>query len=321
MKLTKFIIGRGIQVFVTLLIIMSVLFLLFRAMPGNAADQVINPQMDAEAKENLREQYGLDKPLYVQYGLYMKNMLTGDLGRSFRTQNPVWVDIAPRIAPTLLLFGSSLILAYLFGVLLGMGMAWYRGSNFEVTGIVGSLIFRSTPYFWFGLLMLFIFSARFDIFPVGGMKTPGVDMAIHERALDILHHMALPLITLTLVSLGGLALLMRNSMLDTLGEDYIKTARAKGLPERKIMIHHAARNAMLPILTSVAISIAFIFAGGVITEMVFSWPGLGTLLIQRTLAQDYPVVQGTFFIIAILVLTMNAVADVFYAFLDPRVQL
>ncbi|MFO7990916.1 MAG: ABC transporter permease [Thermoplasmata archaeon] len=321
MKLYKFIIGRAIQVFVTLLIILTMLFLIFRAMPGDAADMVINPQMKPEAKEKLRSDLGLDEPLHVQYGLYMKNMLTFNLGRSFRTQNPVWLDISPRLQPTLMLFGSSLILSYLIGILIGMGMAWYRGSTFEITAIIGSLVFRSMPYFWFGILMLFIFSSQLDIFPVGGMKTPGVEMPLHERIVDVLYHMALPLITLVIVSLGGIALLMRSTMLDTLGEDYIITARAKGLPERKIMIHHAARNAMLPILTSVAISIAFIFAGGVITEQVFSWPGLGRLLIERTLSHDYPVVQGAFYIIAILVLVANAVADVMYAYLDPRVQL
>lgn len=321
MKLYKFIIGRAIQIFVTLLIILTMLFLIFRAMPGNAADLVINPQMKPEAKQKLIEQYGLDKPLYQQYGLYMKNMLTFNLGRSFRTQNPVWLDISPRLAPTLMLFGTSLILSYIIGILIGMGMAWYRGSTFEISAIIGSLVFRSMPYFWFGILMLFIFSAQLDIFPVGGMKTPGVEMPLHERIVDVLYHMALPLITLVIVSLGGIALLMRSTMLDTLGEDYIVTARAKGLPERKIMIHHAARNAMLPILTSVAISIAFIFAGGVITEQVFSWPGLGRLLIERTLSHDYPVVQGAFYIIAILVLSANAIADVMYAHLDPRVQL
>jgi len=321
MKLQKFILGRGIQLFVTLLIVLTMLFLVFRAMPGDAADMVINPQMDAKAKENLRHLYGLDKPMHEQYILYMKNMLTFKFGTSFRTMNPVWMEVQPRIGPTFLLFGTSLVLNYITGILLGMGMAWYRGTKFEIGGIVGSLIFRSMPYFWLGLLMLFVFSARLDIFPTGGFKTAGVDMVWYKRAGDILYHMTLPLITLIIVGIGGIALLMRNSMLDTLGEDYIVTARAKGLSERNIMIHHAARNAMLPIMTSIALSVALIFAGGIITEQVFSWPGLGRLLITRTLAHDYPVVQGVFYIIALLVLTMNAVADVLYAFLDPRVQL
>ncbi len=321
MKLSKFIIGRTIQVFITLLIILTLLFLIFRLMPGDPTSHVIDPGMSAEAKENLMALYGLDKPLYTQYGLYMRNMLTGQLGTSFRTQNPVWMDLQPRIMPTLLLFGTSMIVVYILGILLGMFMAWNRGSKLEMGGIIGSLSFRSMPYFWFGLLMLFIFSGELEWFPTGGMKTAGVEMSTFGAILDVLYHMALPLMTMIIVGIGGIALLMRQSMLDTLGEDYITTARAKGLPERKIMIHHAARNALLPIVTSIAISIAFIFAGGVITEIVFSWPGLGTLLITRTLAQDYPVVEGAFFIIAILVLVMNAVSDVFYAYLDPRVRL
>ncbi len=321
MKLSKFIIGRTIQVFITLLIILTLLFLIFRLMPGDPTSHVIDPGMSPEARESLMELYGLDRPLYAQYGLYMRNMLTGRFGTSFRTQNPVFMDLRPRIMPTLLLFGTSMIIVYILGILLGMFMAWNRGSKLEMGGIVGSLTFRSMPYFWFGLLMLFAFAGELEWFPTGGMKTAGVDMPAHKEALDILYHMTLPLITMVIVGIGGIALLMRQSMLDTLGEDYIVTARAKGLPENKIMIHHAARNALLPIVTSIAISIAFIFAGGVITEIVFSWPGLGSLLITRTLAQDYPVVEGAFFIIAILVLVMNAVSDVFYAFLDPRVKL
>lgn len=321
MKLQKFILGRALQLIVTLLIVLTMLFLIFRAMPGDAAEMVINPQMEPEAKQALIEQFGLDDPLHIQYLKYMKSMLTLDLGRSFRTQNPVWLEVQPRLGPTFLLFGTSLVLNYIIGILLGMGLAWYRGTKFEIGGIVGSLVFRSMPYFWFGLLMLYVFSAQLNLFPVGGIKTAGVEMVWYKRIGDVLWHMALPLITLTLVGMGGIALLMRNSMLDTLGEDYITTARAKGLSERNIMVHHAARNAMLPIMTSIALSVALIFAGGIITEQVFSWPGLGRLLIQRTLAHDYPVVQGVFFVIAVLVLTMNAVADVLYAWLDPRVQL
>lgn len=321
MKLQKFMLGRAVQLIVTLLIVLTMLFLIFRAMPGDAAEMVINPQMEPEAKQALIEQFGLDDPLHIQYLKYMKSMLTLDLGRSFRTQNPVWLEVQPRLGPTFLLFGTSLVLNYIIGILLGMGLAWYRGTKFEIGGIVGSLVFRSMPYFWFGLLMLYVFSAQLNLFPVGGIKTAGVEMVWYKRIGDVLWHMALPLITLTLVGMGGIALLMRNSMLDTLGEDYITTARAKGLSERNIMVHHAARNAMLPIMTSIALSVALIFAGGIITEQVFSWPGLGRLLIQRTLAHDYPVVQGVFFVIAVLVLTMNAVADVLYAWLDPRVQL
>lgn len=321
MKLQKFMLGRAVQLIVTLLIVLTMLFLIFRAMPGDAAEMVINPQMEPEAKQALIEQFGLDDPLHIQYLKYMKSMLTLDLGRSFRTTNPVWLEVQPRLGPTFLLFGTSLVLNYIIGILLGMGLAWYRGTKFEIGGIVGSLVFRSMPYFWFGLLMLYVFSAQLNLFPVGGIKTAGVEMVWYKRIGDVLWHMALPLITLTLVGMGGIALLMRNSMLDTLGEDYITTARAKGLSERNIMVHHAARNAMLPIMTSIALSVALIFAGGIITEQVFSWPGLGRLLIQRTLAHDYPVVQGVFFVIAVLVLTMNAVADVLYAWLDPRVQL
>ncbi len=325
MRLREYLLKRMIQIFITLLVVLVMLFIVFRMMPGNAADMVMSPKFTPEQRELLKQQYGLDKSLWEQFVLYMKNMLVFNLGISFYYSKPVIDIIAVKIGPTLLLFGTAMVLAYVFGILIGAVMAWRRGSKGEIAGISISLFFYSMPLFWFALIMLWFFASRMAIFPIGGFggrdPNTGQPYPFPKNVKDILWHMALPLMTLTIASLAGNILLMRNSMLDTLAEDYIVTARAKGIPDSKIMYKHAARNAMLPVVTSFAMGVGFLVSGGVLTETIFSWPGMGRTLVQATLGMDYPLVQGTFYIIAILVLAFNALADILYAYLDPRVRL
>lgn len=325
MKLREYLIKRSIQIVITLIVVLVMLFVVFRLMPGDPASMMMDPRMKPEQVAQIKKLYGLDKPMWEQFVLYMRNMLTGDLGISFQYRRPVIDIISEKIGPTLLLFGSALVVAYILGILLGAIMAWRRGSKGEVTGIVVSLFFYSMPLFWFGQIMLWLFAFQIKIFPLGGIGgyDPNTGEPYHgfEAILDIAYHMALPLLTLTIASLAGNILLMRNSMLDTLAEDYITTARAKGIPERRIMYRHAARNAMLPVLTSFAMGLGFVVSGGVLTETIFSWPGMGSALVAATFQHDYPLIQGVFYIIAILVLIFNAVADVLYAYLDPRVRL
>jgi peptide/nickel transport system permease protein len=260
-------------------------------------------------------------PYWEQFIIYMKNMLSFDFGDSFRSGRPVWDELAQRIPPTLLLFGSALILSAILGILLGAVMAWRRGSKLEIGGIVVGLFFYSMPIFWFGIILLVVFSFHLEWFPLGGMLTPGANYEGFDYVKDILWHLTLPLITLTIGSLAGWLLLMRNSMLEVMGEDYITTARAKGLSESKVLYRHAARNAMLPIVTAIAMSLSSIISGGVLTETIFSWPGMGQYLVQSTLAYDFPAIQGAFFLLAILTIIANLLADLLYSYLDPRVRL
>ena len=262
-------------------------------------------------------------PLYTQYVVYMKSMLVLDFGNSFTTGQPVWGELKTRVPPTALLFGTATILAYLIGIALGVVLAWRRGTRLELSALIISLIFYSMPLFWFGLIMLWIFSFQYHIFPLGGMMDPppeGGWVGLQEYT-NILWHLTLPLVTLTVLSLAGNILLMRNSMLEVMGDDFIVTAKAKGLSERTVMYKHAARNATLPVVTAMALSIGAIISGGVLTETIFSWPGMGKLLVDSTIQQNFPVVQGTFFILAILTILGNILADLLYAYLDPRVQL
>jgi peptide/nickel transport system permease protein len=266
----------------------------------------------------------IPRPIYEQFAYYMKSMLLFDFGNSFANNQPVWTEITDKIPATLWLFGNALIIAYVVGIAIGMIIAWRRGSALELGTIVVTLFFYSMPIFWFALLSQWIFYTQLNWLPIGqmgGFDDMGNPYTGFAYIKDMVWHLILPLTTLTILGLAGDILLMRTSMLEVLGEDFVTTARAKGLKERTIMYKHAARNAMLPVVTSLAMAISGVISGGVLTETIFSWPGMGSLLIKATLTTDFPVVQGAFYILAILTIVGNMAADILYAYLDPRVQL
>jgi peptide/nickel transport system permease protein len=294
-------------------------------MPADPAAMVVSPRMTPELKEVLRARFGLDKPLYVQYITYITNILHGDFGTSFYWEGDVFDILKARFVPTVLLFTLGYMMAYALGINMGRIIAWRRGGRLEYGSTVLGLFFYTMPIFWLGLLAIWIFSYRLDIFPVGGMKSPEVwaavqDVGLLRKTLDVAYHLCLPLSVFTVWIFTGSMLLMKNSMLETLREDYIVTARAKGLPENKIRDHHAARNAMLPVVTALALSMAFSFNGGVLTETTFSWPGLGSALVEASLNYDYPLAQGAFIMLAGVVLLAVLIADILYAYLDPRIS-
>ena len=259
-----------------------------------------------------------------QFVIYMKTMLVFDFGTSYMYQRPTWEVLLERVPSTALLFGSALVLSYIVGISVGVLVAWRRGTVFEMSTIITTLFFYSMPIFWFALIMQWIFYMQLDWFPLGGMG--GIDPSgspLHgvHYLLDVLWHLTMPLITLMILGLAGNILLMRSAMLEVIGEDFTTTAKAKGLKERTVIYKHVARNAMLPVVTSMAMSIGGIISGGVLTETIFSWFGMGTLLIEATLTKDFPVVQGAFYVLALITILGNMMADMLYAWLDPRVQL
>ena len=280
---------------------------------GGEGGDMIHPEVTAE------------RNIFEQFWVYFTSMLQLDFGKSFYSQRPVWTEIQEKAPPTILLFGTSLILQAVFGVLIGVLLAWRRGTRMELSAVVIALFFYSMPLFWFGIILIWAFAFQLGWFPFGGMVTPELwaegTPDLWTQITDIGTHMILPLITLMMVGLAFTILLMRNSMLEVLGEDYITTAKAKGLSERAVMYKHAARNAMLPVVTVIAISVGGVVSGGVLTETIFSWPGMGYYLVMSTLQQDYPAVQGVFFLLAVLTILANVAADVLYAFMDPRVRL
>lgn len=323
MSLTRFILKRFIEIVVALFLIATLIFILFRLMPGDPVGTLISPRWTAEMKALMRMRFGLDGPLWQQYLYYMKNLLTGDFGISFYWQGNVIDILKPRVIPTILLFTLGTLLAYACGVNLGRIIAWRRGGKFEYGSTIAGLFFFTMPIFWLGLLAIWIFSWKLDLFPVGGIKSAELwsvtGTTLGMKILDVAYHLFLPLSVFTLWVFTASMLLMKNSMLETVKEDYIVTARAKGLPEKKIRDHHAARNAMLPVVTALSLAMAFSFNGGVLTEKTFSWPGLGSLLVDASLSYDYPLAQGAFILLAGVVLIAVLCADILYAYLDPRI--
>ncbi len=324
MELWKYIGRRLIQIAIIFFVIITVLFLLFRLAPGDPISRMVDPDMTSEDAEHLISQLGLDKPLGMQYLYYLKNFFTGNFGESFHYGQPVIEIIWARLPNTILLFTTAIILAALVGVFLGKIASWHKGETTDTLMTIGALVTHTVFLPWLGLILIWVFAYKMDWFPITGILSEEVwldpDAGIFTKILDVLHHMILPLTTLFLVHFGSYLLIMRSSMLETLKEDYILTARAKGLPEKVIRNHHAAPNAALPVVTSVGLSLAFSINGGALTETIFTWPGIGRELVMSVSQNDYPLAQACFLLIAIVVLISNLVVDTLYAYLDPRIR-
>lgn len=318
----NFFVRRTLQLFVTLWAVATALFFLFRLMPGDPTSYVISPQMSPETRQRLIESYGLNDPLGVQYVRYMENLASFELGRSFKTNERVVDVLATYLPNTLVLMLTAFALAYVIGITLGVLTGWYRDTRFEKNAVVTALVGRSVPSFWIGILVLWVFGANLGIIPMSGMTSIGTESTGFWNmvfSLDFLHHLIAPVLVLAFYYMGYPLLIMRNSMLETLSADFIDICRAKGLTERAIMFRHAARNAMLPVLTAAAIAVGFAVGGSVLIETVFGWPGIGREMIRAVLRRDYPVAQGTFLVLALSVIVMNFIADLLYGVLDPRV--
>jgi len=324
MGLKRYILRRLVEIAVIFFVIMTELFVLFRLAPGDPVERMVDPSMTPEDAQLLMESMGLDRPVWTQYLYYLKNVATGNMGVSFHYGEPVVRILLNRLPNTILLFTTAIILSALLGVFLGKVAAWKRGQRTDTWMTIGALFCHTLFLPWVALIMIWFFAYRVGWFPITGMVTPQVwidpQAGFLNKALDVLHHMALPLLTLILIHFGSYLLVMRSSMLDTLKDDYIITARAKGLDEKTIRDRHAAPNAALPVVTSVGLSLAFSINGGALTETVFTWPGIGRELVFSVSHADYPLAQASFLLIAIVVLVANLVVDVLYAYLDPRIR-
>lgn len=304
-------------------VVATMLFLIFRLMPGNPLVAYIDPMFTEEMEQQLLRQFGLDKPLHVQYAVYLANLVRGEFGNSFFTREPVSRIVVGVLPNTLILTLTALIVAYAVGVLQGAFLAARRGTKLEGVGIPLVLATRAAPEFWVGMLALAVFSFHFTWFPSSGATSPGSVFSSEWAkffSLDFLRHLVLPAATLALYLQGLPTLLMRNTMLEVMDEDFVSFARMRGLPERTIVIRHALRNALLPVVTAFALGVGYSIGGNVIIETVFSWPGLGRELVRAVSAKDYPVAQAAFLMIAGIMVVMNFVADTLYSFLDPRVS-
>ena len=340
MKRWRNLLGKIGWAFFTILFVLILNFFLFRVLPGDPARAGIrDPRLKKEAVEAIRVRYGLDKPvincfeslnpvkigsctvnpLDTQFFIYVNNLLHGEMGISYHSNRPVADILMERLWNTILLIGAGQILAIIIGVVFGVFAAWKARTSIDYGALIISLVAWSLPTFWLGIILLFWGSN--SGLPIGGMQTPGMSsQPFFARAGDILSHMFLPTLTYTIVYMGEYMLIMRSSLLDVLSEDYILTAKAKGLSTFQVLKDHALKNAMLPLVTVIAINLGFTMAGAVQIESVFSWPGLGGAVYEAVNRRDFPVLQGAFLLIAIAVILANLIAELMYSYLDPRVQ-
>lgn len=305
-----------------LLAVIVLNFTLIHSAPGDPAE-VIAGEMGggtAEMLESIRHQYGLDKPLYEQVYLYVGKVATGDLGYSFYFNEPVSKLIMQRIPATVLLLVASLFMSVTVGVLLGVISARKPKSFLNSFVTIFSLIGYAAPTFWTGLMLILAFAFYIPLFPVNGMYDVTVTKEGFEHVLDVLHHLVLPASSLGIVNAAMYSRLSRVGMINSLNADFIRTARAKGLSERVVVMKHALRNALLPVVTMVGLQFGYMFAGAVMVETVYNWPGLGRLVFESILRRDYPTLLGVLFFSALLVMAANIITDFVYRLIDPRIR-
>ncbi len=317
--------GKVVGALGSLAFVLVLNFFLFRVLPGDPARTLGRGRFRTEEQlEEFRTAYGLDQPLPQQFLTFLKNTLTGELGVSLRYRVPVSDLILDRLWPTLLLVGTGTLLAAVIGIYLGVVAAWNRGRAADRITTGTTLTLYSMPEWWLGLLLIATFSVGIGpfpgIFPTGGLHSVNVDPGWWPALVDTAWHMVLPVVTISLVYLADYSLIMRSSLLDEIGEDYLQTARAKGLRDVEVRRRHATRNALLPTTTLIALSIGFVVSGAITIETVFSIPGLGLLATEALSIPDYWVLQGTFLVTSAAVILANLAANLVYGILDPRVR-
>ena len=293
-----------------------VIFMVLHLSPGDPVEIMLGSQATQDDRDRLRRDLGLDQPLPVQYAHWLGQVVRGDLGRSLWMKRPVLAEVLGRFKATLVLTGTALVLSTVAGIALGVASASRPHSVLDRTSTVASLFGASMPSFWLGIVLMVVFALRLGWLPASGMYAPydGGDLR------DLLAHLALPAVTLAAASVTIVARLTRAAMLETLGQDYIRTARAKGVMERAVVLRHGLKNALIPIVTVVGVQAGYLLGGAVLTETVFAWPGVGTLMVQGILARDFPLVQGCVLVVALSFVLVNLAVDLLYAWLDPRIR-
>ncbi len=317
----QYLVRRLLQLIPTIVGISLVIFLIFAFAPGDPVSNNLDPHMSAERKQELRDKLHLNEPKYVQYGYWLKGVLQGDLGESFYYKQPVSQVMKDYIPNSFKLAVTSLVLGVIIAVPIGIVSATKQYSGFDSFFTIFALIGLSMPSFFFGLLLIKFLSVDLRLLPVSGMQTPGANFTGIAAMLDQIKHMILPLIVLTLGSVASWMRYTRSSMLEVIRQDYIRTARAKGLKEKVVIYRHALRNALIPVITLLGFSIPGLFSGALLTETIFNWPGIGPVQLNAVNNRDYYLLMGTNMMLATLTLIGNLIADVAYALVDPRIRL
>jgi peptide/nickel transport system permease protein len=329
-----FIIRRSLIIIPTLLGVSIVVFLLLSITPGDPAELLLGERATEASLEAMREYLGLNEPLYVQYGMFLKRLVKLDLGETIWTRQKVSTEIKERFPATIELSLAAMFLSCLFGVILGIVSASRQYSIFDYLSMVASLIGVSMPVFWLGLMLMLVFALNLGWFPVSGRISVGTELdvitnfyvldAIITRnwsaLVDVLHHLALPALALSTIPMAIVARMTRSSMLEVLRQDYIKTARAKGLSETRVVLKHALRNGLIPVITVIGLQFGILLGGAILTETVFAWPGVGKWIYEGVVKRDYMVIQGGTMLVATAFVVVNTLVDILYAVINPRIS-
>ena len=329
-----FIVRRSLLIIPTLLGVSIVVFLMLAITPGDPAELLLGERATEKSLEAMREYLGLNEPLHVQYGLFLKRLVKLDLGVTCWTRQKVIVEIKERFPATIELALAAMFLACLFGATLGIISATKQYSAFDYFSMLGSLIGVSMPVFWLGLVLILVFSLWLGWFPVSGRLSIGTELEVitnfyvldailtrnWKALLDALHHLALPALALCTIPMAIIARMTRSSMLEVLRQDYIKTARAKGLSEKKVVFKHALRNGLIPVVTVMGLQFGILLGGAILTETVFAWPGVGKWIYEGVVKRDYMVIQGGTMMVATTFVVVNAIVDILYAIINPKIS-
>jgi peptide/nickel transport system permease protein len=332
--MTRYIIRRLLLAIPVLLGIMTAVFILLQLIPGDPALALAGEKATVEQVERVREEFGLNRPLPVQYLYFLKSAFTLNFGDSLRTHQPVVGELRQFFGATLELSLAALIIALIIGIPAGVIAATHRGTALDYGTMILALIGISTPVFWAGIVLIYLLSFRLGLFPIGGIIGTGIklehvtDAYVLDSLLtgnwpalrSSLHHLLLPAFVLSTIPMAIVARLTRSSMLEVLGQDYLRTARAKGIEERIVVVRHALKNALIPIVTSIGLQFGSLLSGAFLTETVFGRPGLGRYVVAAIGARDFPVIQGTVLIVAVLFVLINLLVDLAYAAIDPRIH-
>jgi peptide/nickel transport system permease protein len=319
---TRFVAGRLLQALLVLLVVATLTFVLLHLVPGDPVTGGESSRFySQEFIEQLRRNQGLDRPIHEQYLRYFGNLLRGDLGYSLSLNQPVWHAIRDALPNTVLLALAALIIDFSLGISLGVVQGTKAGTALDRVLSVGTLALFSVPTFWFGIILLLVFGQQLGWFPISGVHSPLAGAyGSAWRALDLLRHLVLPALTLGLIGAAGTARYQRAGILEVLRQDFVRTARAKGLTERLVLVRHALRNALLPTITLLGLTLPALLSGAVLVETVFAWPGMGTLSLQAYFRRDYPVVTGAAMLASVLVVLGSLAADLLYRIVDPRTR-
>jgi peptide/nickel transport system permease protein len=330
----RYVLRRLVLVVPTLIGILTAVFILLQAIPGDPAVALVGDKATPEQIAEIREEYGLNRPLPTQYAYFVKSALTLDFGRSLRTHQPVWSELRTFFGATIELSVAALLIALVFGIPLGVIAATRRNTVADYGSMIVALIGISTPVYWSGIVCVYLLSFRLGLFPIAGIMDSQIELRhitygyVTDSVLTAnwpafrssLYYLALPAMVLSTIPMAIIARMARSSMLEVLGQEYLRTARAKGLVERAVVTRHALKNALIPVVTVIGLQFGGLLSGAFLTETVFARPGIGRYVVTAIGARDYPVIQATVLIVAVLFVLINLVVDLVYAYLDPRIH-